>query len=180
MIILETERLLHRRLEEKDVETIINFRSDADVSKFIGGEKAQSREFNESRMEFYLDCWEKYGFGFAMMIIKETGEEIGWSGLQPLEKTGEIEVGYGFIKKYWKQGFGFETAQGWLKYGFENTELDKIVAVAAPENFGSWRIMEKCGMTRDGIARHYDSDVFHYTIKRDDYFRNKKTLDPAI
>lgn len=174
MIILETERLLHRRLEEKDVETIIKFRSDDEVNRYLGGAKAKTREFNESRMKFYLECWEKYGFGFAMMIIKETGEEIGWSGLQPLENSGEIEVGYGFIKKYWKQGFGFETAQGWLKYGFENTDLNRIVAVAAPENVGSWRIMEKCGMKREGMKFHYGMDLVFYAISKDDFLLTEK------
>ncbi len=35
------------------------------------------------------------------MIWKKSGEMIGWSGLQPLEETGETEVGYGMIKEFW-------------------------------------------------------------------------------
>lgn len=169
MIILETERLLHRRITPNDLETIIKFRSDDKVSKYIGGAKAKTPEFNETRLKFYLETWEKYGFGFTIMIWKQTGEEIGWSGLQPLENSGEIEVGYGMRKDFWGKGIGFETAQGWLKYGFEKVNLERIVAVAAQENIGSWRIMEKCGMKFEGIKFHYGMDLVFYAISKTEF-----------
>lgn len=172
MIILETERLLHRRLTADDLDTIIEFRSDDEVNKYLGGSRAKTREFNEARMKFYLETWEKYGFGFAMMIWKETGEEIGWSGLQPLEDSGEIEVGYGLVKKFWRKGIGLETAKGWLDHGFNKADLERIVAVAAPENEGSWRIMEKCGMKSEGTKFHYGTDLVFYAVSKDEFLNN--------
>lgn len=171
MFILETERLSHRPVTPDDLDTIIRFRSDDEVSRYLGGERAKTREFNETRMKFYTETWEKYGFGFSMIIWKETGEEIGWSGLQPLEDSGEIEVGYGIIKKFWKRGIGFETAKGWLKYGFENAGLERIVAVADPENVGSWRIMEKCGMTFEGTKFHYGMNLVFYAISKKEFLK---------
>ncbi len=168
---LETERLLHRRVMADDLDTIITFRSDDAVNKYLGGELAKSREFNEKRMKFYLENWEKYGFGFCMMIWKETGEEIGWSGLQPLEDSGEIEVGYGMKKDFWGKGIGFETAHGWLRYGFEKAGLERIVAVASPENTASWRIMEKCGMKFEGMKFHYGADLVFYAISKKDWIK---------
>lgn len=173
-IVLETERLLHRRVTPADLETIIAFRADDAVSRYLGGARAKTREFNEARMNFYLETWEKYGFGFAMMIWKETGEEIGWSGLQPLEDSGEIEVGYGMIKKFWGKGIGYETAGGWLRYGFETAGLKRIVAVADEENKASWRIMEKCGMTFEGKKFHYGMELVLYAISKDEYLRRKE------
>lgn len=174
MIILETERLLHRRITADDLETIVEFRSDEEVNRYLGGARARTREFNEARMKFYLDCWEKFGYGFAMMIWKETGEEIGWSGLQPLEDSGETEVGYGLIKKFWRKGIGLETAKGWLDYGFNKASLERIVAVAAPENTGSWRIMEKCGMKSEGTKFHYGMDLVFYAISKDEFLNNRQ------
>lgn len=169
MIILETERLLHRRVMPDDLDTIIKFRSDDEVNKYLGGARAKTREFNEARMKFYLETWERYGFGFCMMIWKETGEEIGWSGIQPLEDSGEIEVGYGLIKEFWRRGIGFETAKGWLDFGFHQKNLQKIVAVTAPENTGSWRIMEKLGMKSEGIKHFYKTDVLFYAISKEEF-----------
>lgn len=171
MIILETERLLHRQMIWNDLEKIIEFRADDAVSKFLGGERAKTREFNEERMKFYLETWEQCGFGFAMILWKETGEEIGWSGLQPLEDSGEIEVGYGLVKKFWRRGIGLETARGWLDYGFNKAGLERIVAVAAPENTGSWRIMEKCGMKFEGKRFHYGTDLVFYAVSKNEFLK---------
>lgn len=168
---LETERLIIRKFTLDDLETLIALRSDDEVAWGIGGARSQSREFNQQRLNFALDCYEKYGFGMCAMIHKETGEFFGWSGLQPLEDSGEIEVGYGMAKKYWRQGIGFEAAQAWLDYGFRQANLARIVAVAMPENKGSWRIMEKLGMTYEKNEIHYGMELVFYAISREDFLR---------
>ncbi len=139
----------------------------------MGGLDFNSREAITKRMPFYLGCHEKYGFGFSVMSLKSTGERIGTSGLQPLEDTGEIEVGYNLAERFWRQGFGYEAAMGWLKYGFEKAGLDRIVAVALPENTGSWRIMEKCGMTFEAKEPHYGMDCLKYAISREAFLRSE-------
>jgi [ribosomal protein S5]-alanine N-acetyltransferase len=169
-IMIETERLLHRRITADDLELLIKMRSDAEVHKYLGGTRLQNPEAIAKRMEFYLDCLEKNGYGMCIIIWKETGEEIGWSGLQPLEDTGETEVGYGTIKKFWGKGVGFETAFAWLRYGFETVGLKRIVAISIPENIGSWRIMEKCGMKYEKNEEHYGENCVFYGISQDEFF----------
>ena len=51
-------------------------------------------------------------FGCTAMGLRSTGELIGTSGLQPLEDTGEIEVGYNMSERYWGQGYGTECCYG--------------------------------------------------------------------
>ena len=152
-----------------DLDWLIELRAPAAVNRYLGGPEKQNAEALTKRMPFYLECHEKYGFGFSVMELKTTGERIGTSGLQPLEETGEIEVGYNFAEKYWRQGYGYECAMAWLKYGFETVGLDRIVAVAHPDNTGSWRIMEKCGMKYEGIETHYGFDCVYYAISRDEF-----------
>lgn len=166
---LETERLIIRRFTPDDLETLIELRSDPDVAWGLGGARVQTREFNQSRLQFALDCYEKYGFGMCAMIWRETKEFFGWSGLQPLEDTGEIEVGYGMAKRFWQRGIGYECAHAWLKFGFETKGLERIVAVALPANKGSWRIMEKCGMKYEKTETHYGSDCVFYAISRTEF-----------
>lgn len=166
---IETERLLHRKITPDDLAALIEMRSDSEVNKYLGGTRLQNPEAIEKRMQFYMDCYEKNGYGMCIIIWKETGEEIGWSGLQPLEETGEIEVGYGMVKNFWGKGIGFETAMGWLKFGFEDAGLERIVAVAEPENTGSWRIMEKCGMKRERTELHYGMECVYYGISKDEF-----------
>lgn len=169
---IETERLLLRKITPDDLAKLIEMRSDPEVNKYLGGTRLQNPEAIAKRMEFYLDCYEKNGYGMCIMIWKGTGEEIGWSGIQPLEDSGEIEVGYGMIKKFWGKGIGYETAMAWLKFGFETAGLERIVAVAIPENEGSWRIMEKCGMKYEKTEDHYGEKCVFYGISKKEYFNN--------
>jgi ribosomal-protein-alanine N-acetyltransferase len=139
------------------------------VNQYLGGPAMQNAEALAARMPFYLKCHEKYGFGYCTMALRSNGERIGTSGLQPLEDTGEIEVGYNLSEKYWRQGFGYESAMAWLNYGFETAGLQRIVAVAHPENVGSWRIMEKCGMKYETTEQHYGFDCVLYAVSRDEF-----------
>lgn len=168
-IMLETERLLVRRFTETDLATLIELRSDDEVIRYLGGRRLQNPEMIATRLRFYIGCYETYGFGLGGMILKESGEMIGWSGLQPLEDTDEIEVGYGMTKDYWGRGLGFECALAWLEFGFRVKNLDRIVAVADPANVGSWRIMEKCGMSRERTDTHYGMDCVFYAVSREDF-----------
>jgi RimJ/RimL family protein N-acetyltransferase len=172
---LETERLIIRKFTHGDVDRLIELRSDDEVAWGLGGARVQTREFNESRLQFALDCYEKYGFGMCAMIWKETGDFFGWSGLQPLEDTGEIEVGYGMAKEYWRRGIGYECAMAWLDYGFNSAGLNRIVAVALPENKGSFRIMEKCGMKYEKNEIHYGSELVFYAVSKEEFLQQNKS-----
>ena len=166
---LETERLIIKKFTMDDLPKLIELRSDEDVIKYLGGIRMQNPEAIAKRLQFYIDCYEKYGFGMCAMIWKENCEMIGWCGLQPLEETGEIEVGYGMIKEFWGKGIGYESAMAWLKYGFETAGLERIVAIASPENTGSWRIMEKCGMRYERNEAHYGMECVFYSITKEEF-----------
>ena len=154
-----------------DLPELIEMRSDPEVYRYLGGWERQNPAEVTKRMDFYLACYEKFGFGSSAMILKENGEHIGSCGLQPLENSGEIEVGYSLKPAYWRQGLGFEAAYAWLKYGFEEAGLERIVAVCDRANKGSWRIMEKCGMSYEGVKKAYGMDVEFYAISRDEFLR---------
>lgn len=168
---IETERLLMRQYVLEDIPKVIEQRTDAEIARYIGGAKLQTPEFIESRIKFSIENYKTYGFGMCAMIWKETGENIGWSGLQPLEDSGEIEVGYGVTKDFWRRGIGFECAAAWLKFGFETANLKRIVACANEENTGSWRIMEKCGMKYEGLKHHYGMDLVFYAISKAEFLQ---------
>lgn len=169
---LETKRLLHRKFTSDDLAGLIEMRLDEDVMKYIGGDKMQNPEALKERLKFYISCYEN-NLGLQAIVWKETGEMIGWSGLQPLEKSAEIEVSYGMIKRFWGKGIGFETALAWLRYGFDEIGLERIVAVADRENVGSWKIMEKLGMKYETTTIHYEMNCVVYGISKSQFnFQN--------
>jgi ribosomal-protein-alanine N-acetyltransferase len=85
------------------------------------------------RLNAVLDHWEQHGFGLCAVIDKAGGAFIGFCGLQYLDGTSEIEVGYRLAKRFWGQGLATEAASASLKYGFDELGLDRIVAVVHPK-----------------------------------------------
>ena len=168
---LESERLFYRRLTLDDLPWLIELRTADAVKRYLGGDTWQNPDALATRLKFYIECHEKLGFGCTAMGLKSTGELIGSSGLQPLEETGEIEIGYNMAEKYWGQGYGTECCMAWLKYGFEEVGLERIVAIAIPENRSSWHIMEKCGMRYEKTEEHYGSDCVFYAMEKTEFER---------
>lgn len=165
----KTERLEFRQFTPEDLPLLIEQRSDPEVNRYLGGTKLQNPDALARRLEFYIGCYEKYGFGTCAMLWKQTGEMIGSAGIQPLAETDEIEVGYSIIKNFWGRGIGTEAAYGWLDFGFTDAGLDRIVAVADEENIASRRVMEKCGMRFERNAFHYERQVVLYAITRGEF-----------
>ncbi len=156
-----------RPFTEADLDWLIEMRTDPLVNRYLGGTRLQNPEAITDRLKFYQRCYDEFGFGQCAMILKETGRPIGASGLQPLEETGEIEVGYSLRPEFWRMGIGFECASAWLEHGFNIAGLPRIVAVCDDKNIGSWRIMEKCGMQFQRTEEHYGMSCRFYSIEKE-------------
>ncbi len=171
---IETGRLYHRKFTLADLPRLIEMRAAFEVNQYLGGTRLQNTEAITKRMDFYISCYEKYGFGVCAIIWKPTNEMIGWSGLMPLGENSDIEVGYGMIKEFWGRGIGTETARAWLDFGFHKKNLERIVAVAYPENVNSRRIMEKLGMKFEKTAEHHGAECVFYAISREEFDKFNK------
>ena len=162
---IETERLILRMFSPDDAETFQRIWNDPLVMKYIEGWRP-SLEESRAVMTRLLERWREQGFGQWAIVHKEEGKPIGYAGFKYLDNTPEVELLYGVDAPYWNQGYTTEAASACLHYVFEHTALDRIVAVAEPENTGSWRVMEKLGMKREKIARYYNQDLVYYAIER--------------
>jgi ribosomal-protein-alanine N-acetyltransferase len=163
---LETERLVLRRFTPDDLDELMALRADPEVVRYLGD---QPREKVEQRLGYFISLYESHGFGMWAVTLKTTGQMIGWCGLIFLDGTTEVEVGYGVARDYWGRGLMTEAAHAALRYGFETAGLERIVAVAMPENQASRRVMEKLGMRYEKMAHHYGHDLVYYAIGRDEF-----------
>jgi len=165
---IETERLLLRMFVPEDAEPLHRIWNDPVVMKYIDGWRP-SLEEAEAAIGRLSERWREQGFGQWALVLKENLALIGYAGFKYLDQTEQVELLYGIDKPYWNRGYTTEAARACLRYVFENTALDRIVAVANPDNAGSWRVMEKLGMKREGMARYYNSELVYYAILREEF-----------
>ncbi len=171
---LETDRLILRPLDKKDVDAIYSMRSDADIMRFI--REPQNRRESTDWVELVSSRWADERIGFCAMLEKPSGVFVGWCGIWRLKETGELEIGYAVAKEFWGKGLAAEAALAFLGYAFDNLDTEKIVAVARPENAASRRVMEKLGMSFVGTGTFYEQILVQYAITKEEYARNRKTF----
>ncbi len=168
---LETPRLFLRPMKKADTSSVFAMRSDAEVMEFIRSPKITKSDA-ASWIHLVSSRWNKEKIGFCAVIEKASNKFVGWCGLWRLEETDETEIGYALFKEHWGKGFAVEASEACLRYGFEELNVEKIVAVAQPDNKNSRRVMEKLGMKFNGIGKFYEMDLVHYSITKEVWKRN--------
>jgi len=171
---IETDRLYLRHFTPDDIEPLCQIRSDPDVMRYMRDGKPLSREQVQANLNDIIQHYREHRFGFWAIIYKEQSQLIGCCGLRFLENTPEIELGYMLAKPYWGRGLATEGAKASLKYGFEELKLERIVALAYPQNIASRRVMEKLGMKYEKDVLDNNRNLAYYAISREAYSRNWK------
>jgi len=148
---LKTLRLTLNVATIKDAAAMMKLNSDPEVVRFTGeGALHSIQEAEAVIQERLLPQFEKYQMGRFSVFLKD-GTYIGWCGLRFFPETGEVDLGYRFMKQYWGQGYASEAARACLEYGFEKLKLKRILAKSMPENIASLKVIQKMGMTFRGI-----------------------------
>ncbi|MDZ4706540.1 MAG: GNAT family N-acetyltransferase [Saprospiraceae bacterium] len=144
-IILETERLLLREFEVADAPHYYELNQDPEVLRYTGDAPFPTLESAVDFLRNY-DHYQQHGFGRWTVILRETGELIGWCGLKYLQDVDEVDLGYRFFQKHWRKGYATESGKACVRYGFEDLKLPFIVGRAMKGNIGSIRVLENCGL----------------------------------
>jgi len=182
---LETERLVLRNIRASDWQDIQEYASDPGVVKFMfwgPNTEAETREFVrrviKSRRQKIRTAWD------VALVEKNLNRLIGAGGLyirSPQNREGEI--GYVLNRLYWNQGYVTEAAGRLLTFAFEELGLQRIFATCDPDNSGSYRVMEKIGMQREGRLRGNKlikgvwRDSLVYGILREDWEKRKRPAE---
>lgn len=160
-----TNRLYQRSWQLGDVDTVYAMYAKPQVMAWIPGgnwDYGKTQKFVARMIE--LD--EQQGFCIYPVLLKGSDRIVGHCGLNHLERGPEIEIAYLFDEPHWGQGFATEIAGAVLERAFETMNIERIVAVAFPENVRSIAVMQRIGMRPIGMARHFNADVVKYEVLR--------------
>ncbi len=160
---LETARLVIRTFGPGDADAWIALFGDPEVRRFLPTAPAPTREIFKGAMESRHAMEREIGYAMWAVEARTTGEFLGQCGLRPAAtmdpKAGsEIDLAYHFVPASWRKGYATEAVTAVLAHALGPLELDDVMAVAMPDNVGSWRVMEKAGMRYEGSSSYYGLD----------------------
>ena len=163
-MILETERLYLRELNQGDFEALSRILTDKETMYAYNG--AFSPEETQEWLDMQLTRYKKYGFGLWAAVLKEKDEMIGQCGitLQPWKDKEVLEIGYLFRRDCWHKGFATEAAAACKEYAFTKLNADKIHSIIRDTNIPSQNVAKRNGMSiTDSWVKHYRGiDMPHY------------------
>ncbi|MDP6140364.1 MAG: GNAT family N-acetyltransferase [Arenicellales bacterium] len=180
---LITKRLTLRPLSINDVGLAIEMFTDEQVMKYAGGTVAKEKIIEE------MEMWTHRGgngcIGVWCICDRTTGESFGSTALTPLPidkddtdweqvvedqlPDGEMEIGYFLKRTAWGNGYATEAVERILRFAFEDSPLEEVVAVIDPKNESSRRVLEKTGFLSTGIRRAYGEDLPGFQIIRENW-----------
>ena len=177
MMHLTTDRLILHELIWDDLPDIHHLNSHQEVAKFntLGIPKNQTitREVIRATVED-REKQPRTQYGWTIrtqrddLFIGETGMSLF------AQRYRQASIFYNLLPSHWKQGYATEVAQALIIFGFDTLQLHRIEAGAATENAASLHVLEKIGMTREGISRKILPtpagwrDNYRYAILEDD------------
>lgn len=164
-MIIETERLYFRELLATDDAAIFELDSDAEVHQYLGQHPittiADARQSIKHIRQQYVDN----GIGRFAIIEKDTNSFVGWGAFKLITEPTNghqfyHDLGYRLIKRYWGKGYATESSKAAVDYAFNHLKLTAIYAIADVGNLSSQKVLEKCGLVRNGVFDY--EGVPHY------------------
>ena len=167
MKILETERLILRRLLPEDLDDLFALYRDPEIRRYFP-EGTLTYEETQEELEWFLNGHPEHPeLGLWATIHKETNQFIGRCGLLPWTIDGQydVEVAYLLSKAYWRQGLGTEVARAILNYGFEQLHLSRLICLIDPDNQASIKVAQNMGMTLEKMGQDESGSFLVYARK---------------
>ena len=154
MTVIETNRLVLRRLSPDDAEFINELLNQPSFLRYIGDKEVRNSVDAVRYIQTGpLASYERFGFGLYLVELKETGVPIGICGLLKRDSLPDVDIGFAFLPNFWSQGYAFESASAVMTYGRDVLGLRRIVAITSPDNDPSIRILEKIGLRFEGLIK---------------------------
>lgn len=153
-MILETERLILRRWEDRDREQFAALNADPEVMRYLGPGIPLTREESDGLVDRIEAGFDEHGFGLWCVDPRDDAVScIGFTGLAiPTflpEVLPAVEIGWRLARPYWGRGLATEAATAVMHHAFDTVGLDRVVSIRDLHNDASRRVMEKIGLLHD-------------------------------
>ena len=151
---LETNRLVLRRLSLDDAGFILELLNEPSFIRHVGDKGVRTRaDAGRYIRDGPMASYERLGFGLYLVESKERSESMGICGLLKRETLEHVDLGFAFLPRFWSLGYAFESASAVLAHARDTCGLGRIVAIASQDNAASHRLLVRLGFRFDSTAR---------------------------
>lgn len=178
---LETERLIFRRLLPTDASDMYEYASRPETSEYLLWSPHPYYSYTLDLLKYLQKEYSEGRFFDYAIIFKENSKMIGTVGFTTLDlKNSVAEVGYVLSPDYWNKGIATEALSAIINLAFCELGVNRVEAKYIAENKVSLRVMEKCGMTHEGVNRQkllikgVFRDIGVCSILKSEYFRKER------
>jgi [ribosomal protein S5]-alanine N-acetyltransferase len=158
-VVIESERLFLREFAEGDVDNLFELDSYPEIVRWgNGGNTTNYERIQTQSLPKMMETYNKYdNFGIWAAIEKSSQSFMGWFHFFPATDSkfvvdlnivadGEIALGYRLIPDFWGKGYATEMSQALVLKGFNDWDVQRVVAWTLLNNHRSIRVMEKVGL----------------------------------
>lgn len=152
--VLETERLLLRRLSPEDAEFILRLLNEPSWLRFIGDKGVRTIEDARNYiLQGPVDMYSRLGFGLYLVELKEDGVPMGICGLIKRDSLEDVDIGFALLPKFWGKGYAYESASAVMAYGKRAFGLTRLAAITSLDNHVSAGLLEKLGFGFEKVVK---------------------------
>jgi ribosomal-protein-alanine N-acetyltransferase len=151
---LETPRLVLRKARVSDAGDVFSWSSDPEVARYVLWSPHQSLSETRGQLRALRSLYRR-GLPSSLIIqARSSGRAVGTIGIMAYSpENRSAEVGYSLSRDCWNQGIMTEALARVIRWMFEELYVNRIEGQFDLRNPASGRVMEKCGMRREGILR---------------------------
>lgn len=159
MNLITTDRLLINKITIDDAGFILELMNDKDWIKNIGDKGVRTIEDAQAYIQNrFLKTYNESDYGFYTMNLKNTQQIIGIVGLVDRKGIDHIDIGYGILPEFRGKGYALEATKAIYDYGYQELNLEKIVAIVNPDNLPSIKLLTKLGLKFEKMVRLPEGD----------------------
>jgi ribosomal-protein-alanine N-acetyltransferase len=170
---IETPRLVLRRPLPIDVEAIFaRYASDPEVTRFMSWPAHRSLADTRAFLAFSEAEWSRWPAGPYLVRSRADGALLGSTGLA-FETPHRAQTGYVLARDAWGRGYATEALRAIVEVA-RTVGVGRLYAICHTEHRPSWRVLEKCGLAREGTLQRYANfpnlspgepcDVYRYVM----------------
>jgi RimJ/RimL family protein N-acetyltransferase len=151
MTVLETDRLVLRHLAVDDAPFVLRLVNEPSWLENIGDRGVRTLEDAEQYIRTGpLEMYARLGFGLFLVELEDGGIPIGLCGFLERSHLPQVDIGFAFVPEHWGKGYAFEAASAAMSWGRSTCGFTRILAITAPHNHASSRLLKKLGFDLEG------------------------------